>query len=145
MRLFDHLLKGQWIKEQFIDLDNKKLNLKIADVNTELTLQIHNGNLVPVINDGQHDVRITGRLEDFWKLATRQEDPDTLFFNRHLALEGDTETGLYIKNLLDALEFDWQAHLEAVLGSRASYPLIQALNSTTAIRNKLPSIQSLLT
>ena len=38
------------------------------------------------------------------RLAQRQEDPDTLFFSRRLAMEGDTELGLVVKNALDALE-----------------------------------------
>jgi predicted lipid carrier protein YhbT len=38
------------------------------------------------------------------RLAKRQEDPDTLFFNRRLSMEGDTELGLIVKNALDALE-----------------------------------------
>ncbi|HHO69282.1 MAG TPA: hypothetical protein ENK12_09640, partial [Gammaproteobacteria bacterium] len=54
--------------------------------------------------------------------VTRSEDPDTLFFHRRLILEGETETGLYIKNLLDALDFDWDAHFEAVLGPRLGPP-----------------------
>lgn len=44
-------------------------------------------------------------------LAQRQEDPDTLFFNRRLSMEGDTELGLVVKNTLDGLElpvFDLQ-------------------------------------
>jgi predicted lipid carrier protein YhbT len=35
----------------------------------------------------------------------RQEDPDTLFFNRTLDIEGDTELGLIVKNMLDAVEW----------------------------------------
>lgn len=38
------------------------------------------------------------------RLARRQEDPDTLFFNRRLSMEGDTELGLVVKNAIDALE-----------------------------------------
>ena len=37
-------------------------------------------------------------------LATRKEDPDTLFFNRRLLVEGDTELGLVAKNTLDSIE-----------------------------------------
>ena len=35
----------------------------------------------------------------------REEDPDTLFFNRKLQIEGDTELGLITKNLLDSVEW----------------------------------------
>ncbi len=38
------------------------------------------------------------------QLAARRVDPDTLFFRRRLAVEGDTELGLQAKNLLDTLE-----------------------------------------
>ncbi len=34
----------------------------------------------------------------------RKEDSDTLFFNRRLVVEGDTELGLVAKNTLDAIE-----------------------------------------
>lgn len=55
------------------------------------------------------DVTYSARAEDFLRLALRLEDPDTLFFDRRLIIEGDTELGLAAKNLLDAVE------LEAVL------------------------------
>lgn len=38
--------------------------------------------------------------------CARKEDPDTLFFQRRLQIEGDTELGLYVKNLMDAIELD---------------------------------------
>ncbi len=37
------------------------------------------------------------------------------FFQRRLAVEGETETGLHLKNLLDGWEYDLPAHLRAVL------------------------------
>lgn len=40
----------------------------------------------------------------FLQMLTRQEDPDTLFFSRRLMIEGDTELGLFVKNLLDRIE-----------------------------------------
>jgi predicted lipid carrier protein YhbT len=38
------------------------------------------------------------------RLATRRADPDMMFFDRRLLIEGDTETGLRLKNILDAIE-----------------------------------------
>lgn len=48
---------------------------------------------------------IRAKAAQFLQLLTRQEDPDTLFFNRTLVVEGDTELGLTVKNLLDSI--DW--------------------------------------
>jgi len=51
------------------------------------------------------DVTIRAAARDYLALGLRREDPDTLFFTRRLAIEGDTELGLIVKNALDAV--DW--------------------------------------
>lgn len=119
-RLFNHLLKGQSIGEQLEELNGKRLAVDITDTRTRLVFIIKRGRLYRPTYQGNPawDVCIHGKLEHFWQLATRSEDPDTLFFNRQLAIEGETEAGLYLKNLLDALDYDWDAHLRAVLGFR---------------------------
>ena len=52
------------------------------------------------------DVTFTATAQDFARLALRLEDPDTLFFNRRLMIEGDTDLGLRVKNMLDGMELD---------------------------------------
>lgn len=128
-RLFNHLLKGQWMVEQLAELEGKCLAITITDTRTELLFRIQNRQLVRC-KGSRWDVRIKGELEHFWLLATRSEDPDTLFFNRQLAIEGETEAGLYLKNMLDALEFDWEAHLQAVLGPGPGKRLGQLIRSS---------------
>ena len=59
----------------------------------------------PVAGPGAPDLAISATLRDFIALALREEDPDTLFFSRRLRVEGDTELGLTVKNLLDGI--DW--------------------------------------
>ncbi len=51
------------------------------------------------------DLAFRAKLSAFLQLAARQEDPDTLFFNRSMSIEGDTELGLIVKNMLDAMEW----------------------------------------
>lgn len=53
---------------------------------------------------GQPDVTFSATARDFLLLLSRREDPDTLFFSRRLVIEGDTELGLTVKNLLDAVD-----------------------------------------
>jgi O2-independent ubiquinone biosynthesis accessory factor UbiT len=55
---------------------------------------------------GPADVTFSASAADFARLALRLEDPDTLFFNRRLLSEGDTDLGLGIKNMLDAVELE---------------------------------------
>jgi predicted lipid carrier protein YhbT len=61
---------------------------------------------------GADDLTIRASSRDLALLVTRRVDPDTLFFNRRLVMEGDTELGLHVKNTLDAIELDeWLALL----------------------------------
>ena len=55
---------------------------------------------------GPADVTFTATARDLARLALRLEDPDTLFFDRRLRIEGDTDLGLMVKNSLDAVELD---------------------------------------
>lgn len=48
-------------------------------------------------------LRIKAPAEIYWRLAEGSEDADTLFFERKLVMEGDTELGLLLKNTLDAI------------------------------------------
>ncbi len=55
-------------------------------------------------DSGAPELTISATARDFLLLLGRREDPDTLFFSRRLVSEGDTELGLTVKNLLDALD-----------------------------------------
>ena len=59
------------------------------------------------------DLTVAATLSDFIALARREEDPDTLFFARRLSVEGDTELGLVLKNLLDGI--DWRTVLARIV------------------------------
>ncbi|MDR1646973.1 MAG: SCP2 sterol-binding domain-containing protein [Zoogloeaceae bacterium] len=86
--------------------EGKTIRLVLEDGGSEARIVCRNGCFHPDWKAaGEADVTFRGELHAYLKLLTRQEDPDTLFFNRQIAIEGDTELGLGIKNLLDAL--DW--------------------------------------
>ena len=52
------------------------------------------------------ETTFSGNSKEFLLLASRREDPDTLFFQRRLSIEGDTELGLEVKNLIDSIDMD---------------------------------------
>ena len=115
-RVLNHLLRGQPLAARLHEIDGKSVCIHIRDAASELHFRIEQGRLRPAA-PGRTDVCIRGDVEDYWQLATRREDPDTLFFSRRLCIEGDTETGVHVKNLLDALDYDWEAHFRDVLGA----------------------------
>ncbi|HEX7044039.1 MAG TPA: SCP2 sterol-binding domain-containing protein [Burkholderiales bacterium] len=109
----NHLLRGQPLRERLDELEGRAVAIHIRDAGLTLCFAIRGRRLVPARGTGT--VTIRGDLRDFGALAARAEDPDTLFFQRRLCIEGDVETGVHLKNLLDSIEYDWPAHLRAVL------------------------------
>ena len=85
-------------------LADRVLEVRIPDARLVFRLTLTEGRLAPVADGRQADTRIEGETLDFMRLATRQEDADTLFFNRRLRFGGNTELGLYVKNFLDGFE-----------------------------------------
>ena len=128
-RAFNHLMRGQPITGRLAEINGKSVCLHIKDASSTIWLRIENAKL-RAATPGMADVRITGNVEDFWRLAARREDPDTLFFSRRLCMEGDTETGVHIKNLLDALDYDWELHFREVLGQTLGAVAASVLHRT---------------
>lgn len=87
--------------EALAPLRGKVLRLELKELGTGPQLTLIGPFLLPAF--GRADVTIRAKLDDYLVLAAQREDPDTLFFTRRLAIEGDTETGLAVKNALDAL------------------------------------------
>lgn len=86
-------------------LTDKVLRITVTDIPKSWFISLRN-NRLQVHLCGKEDACISGELESFLALASQQIDPDTLFFQRKLCISGDTELGLYIKNLLDSLELE---------------------------------------
>jgi len=85
-------------------LVGKKLRLCVLDAQWTFDFEWRNSRFVACQNAAASGLTISASAHDFVKLARRQEDPDTLFFNRRLTMEGDTELGLLVKNTIDAIE-----------------------------------------
>ncbi len=87
-------------------LRNKHLEINITDIDTRWFFTYSASDNIEIVKDATPDVSIRGKLDSFILLAAQKEDPDTLFFQRELVIEGDTDLGLQIKNLLDSIEIE---------------------------------------
>lgn len=85
-------------------LDGRRVRLSVLDAGIAFDVAWRGRAFVSVHGAGAPDLAIAATLHDLGLLATRREDPDTLFFSRRLVMEGDTELGLLIKNTLDAID-----------------------------------------
>ncbi|MEJ2793756.1 SCP2 sterol-binding domain-containing protein [Iodobacter sp. LRB] len=100
-----NLVKNKlWPEEDFAWLAGRNIRLEVLDIGRGLTLSFQNGCFKR--GTGAADVTFSASLADYLVLARRLEDPDTLFFQRRLSIEGDTELGLTLKNLMDATDFE---------------------------------------
>ncbi|TEW56060.1 SCP2 domain-containing protein [Psychromonas sp. RZ22] len=87
-------------------LEDKWLKVTISDLKLTWFLSFENDAIVIKEKAPRTDVSFTAVVNDLILVVGRKEDPDTLFFQRRLSIEGDTELGLEVKNLLDNIEFD---------------------------------------
>jgi len=94
-------------------LTQRSLAIHIPELNTRFCITLAGARLVPATARCA-DLTLRGGLREFLELALREEDPDSLFFQRRLHLDGDVELGLALKNFLDALEID-QSRLPTML------------------------------
>lgn len=86
-------------------LDGRWLKIDVRDLQLTWFVSLINGQLC-VSQDEIADVGFSAETNDLILIATRRQDPDTLFFQRRLIIEGDTELGLYVKNLMDSIDLD---------------------------------------
>lgn len=98
-------------------LADKWLKVEVSDLELCWFISEQNGQLVVARECDKADVCFSGTANDLILIAGRKEDPDSLFFQRKLKIEGDTELGLEVKNLMDSLDLDG-------LPSLMKYPLM---------------------
>ena len=108
-------------------LEGAKVRIKVTDLNIDWLISVGSDKFTPIARELEDDVCISGESPDFILLATRQADPDTLFFQRRIRIEGDTELGLGVKNTMDSM--DWED---------LPMPLRRLLQGVSLVIEKLP-------
>ena len=86
-------------------LEGRWLSIHVRDIGLLWYTSVVDGRLV-VSQQADADVSFSADASDLLMIAARKQDPDTLFFQRRLVIEGDTELGLDVKNLMDAIELE---------------------------------------
>ena len=87
-------------------LRNRWLKIEIKDLRFTWYISYQDDKLIVADKLVQENVCFSGNLNDLVLIAGRKEDPDTLFFQRRLSIEGDTELGLEVKNLMDSVDLE---------------------------------------
>lgn len=109
-------LAGRWLK------------VAVTDLGLCWLITQENGKLKVADQSPSVDVSFSGEANDLILIAGRKEDPDALFFQRRLKIEGDTELGLEVKNLLDSLDM-------SALPALIKYPLTDLAEWVSRVRS----------
>ena len=135
-QVLNHILAGQIADGELAMLEGKTLGVAVRDAGVEYRLTLEGGALAA--SDAAPDVVMSGGLHAFLLMLARREDPDTLFFQRLLAIEGDTALGLEIKNFLDRLE--WEALPMPALLRQAPQQALSAFETVVPWLGRLPGL-----
>lgn len=90
-------------QDVYMLLTGRRVEIALSDWGMRFRFSITPERFVPLPLSAAVDLSITATARDFGLLASGEEDADTLYFDRRVVVEGDTELALLIKNTLDAL------------------------------------------
>lgn len=110
--LLNQLFK-QSIKSGELDfLANRWVRILVTDMDFSFDISLYqchtNSKIVVAFQQPNNDLIFSSHSDLLLLLALNKVDPDTLFFQRKLGIQGNTELGLSIKNLLASLDLTQQ-------------------------------------
>ena len=85
-------------------LEARVVRVQVCDAGAAPGFVVRGRRFVPAPRDAVADLVVEASLRDMLMLAVQREDPDTLFFQRRLHFEGDTELGMRLKHIVAGLE-----------------------------------------
>ena len=97
-------LRRKFPRDVLERLEGYTFVIAVEDAGLELAFLVRRGRFAPVAAVSEPVLRFRAAAWDFAAIAAGTADSDTLFFNRRLVVEGDTEIALLVKNTLDTIE-----------------------------------------
>lgn len=102
-KILNHVFADALASGEMDFLQEKTLQVAVVDLRVNSHVRLQQRRFVSAVSRNGADITISAELYTFLLLATQREDADSLFFQRRLRIEGDTATGLHLKNFIDAL------------------------------------------
>ncbi len=103
-RALDLTLRRKFPAEVLEHLEGHAFVIVVEDAGLELAFRVAGGRFRRAPTGVPPSLRFRAVAWDYAALAAREADPDTLFFNRRLVVEGETELALWVKNTLDTID-----------------------------------------
>ena len=109
------VLRRDLPQDVYLQLIGRQVEIAVSDWGVRFRVGVSSERFMPLPQNAAADLSITATARDFAMLASGDEDGDTLYFDRRVVVEGDTELALLIKNTLDALPAKTTRNLIRVL------------------------------
>ena len=107
-RVLDRVLLPRLPDDARAAMRGRCIELRVVDLGLRVRLRLTASGFEVASEGASCSLRILAPSISYWRLARGEEDPDRLFFERALVMEGDTELGLVLKNTLDAIGPLWK-------------------------------------
>lgn len=103
--ILNQVLRNERHEGELDFLEGRVVQIKVSDAGLSYSLTLKH-DAIAEAGDRAVELTIIGTVYDYLLLISGREDPDTLFFQRHLVMDGDTGLGVYLKNMLAAIEME---------------------------------------
>ncbi len=104
-KILNQVFKRDMAEGELAFLEGRTVSIHVVDAGLRYSVSMREGSFVEAGGQAS-DLSVSGSVYDYLLLVTGREDPDTLFFQRHLTLDGDTGLGVHLKNMLAAIEME---------------------------------------
>jgi len=108
-RVLDRVLWPRLDEGARAALAQRTVEVEVIELGVRVRLQLGAGGFVVAPAAAPVALTIRATAPALWRLLRGEDDADRLFFERALVMEGDTEFGVALKNVLDAIGPLWHA------------------------------------
>lgn len=135
-KITDNLCKNHpAVLKRLAPLNGKSFLIKPRDLPYKIRLEFEGEKIFAHLdkgNDEPADVWISGTLSSLISMLNGDEDGDALFFSRKIAVEGDTEALLTLRNAIDSDDIDLLSEINDGFGI-FKRPVSKLVDVTSAI------------
>jgi len=104
--ILHHLFAEALRDGDFEFLEGHWMELEVRDIGMKWYFTCSGDRLLIESHREDSDITFSGDLNDFVLIAGRKADPDTLFFQRRLRIDGSADLGMEIKHQIDNIDLD---------------------------------------
>ncbi len=102
-KLLNRVFQIQIAEGELDFLEGRVVHIRVRDAGLQYALTLKQGRLEEA-GKRPADLSVNGSVYDYLLLIAGREDPDTLFFQRYLTMDGDTGLGVHLKNMLASVD-----------------------------------------